>query len=172
MLGKDQQRMVVGHCKGWRETKENPANTQSTGRVCTFSVSTNRAHGQMEHVCSREVSGSGSTCSPQGWCGTVRRDFSSPGHRHLAFGPSPSSSCRSPRRREKQSWGRKRKRETSNLFSKYWNSQAGNDPTQLHLYPPQSGQRISLAPGVHAVLRAVTTGLHPVRPCQWVCNQL
>lgn len=33
--------MVVGHHKGWRETKENPVNTRSTGRVCTFSASTN-----------------------------------------------------------------------------------------------------------------------------------
>lgn len=59
--------------------QENPANTRPTGRVCTFPASTNGAHGQMEHVCSREVSGVGSTCSPQGWCGTVRGDFSSPG---------------------------------------------------------------------------------------------
>lgn len=134
MLGRE-----PGHPKGWRETKENLVNTRSTGTVCTLSASTSGACGQVERVCSREVSGSGSTCSSPGWRDAVRRDFSSPGPRHLAFGPSPSSSRRSPRRRREQSWGGKRKHETSNLFSKSWNSQAGNDPTQFHLYLPQGG---------------------------------
>lgn len=69
-----------------------------------FSESTNGACVEMWNTCTigKCQDEEGCAHSTDG-CGTVKREFSSPGPSHLMFGPSPSSSCQSsPRRVEAQ----------------------------------------------------------------------
>lgn len=75
-------------------------NTRPTRRACAFSESTQGARVAVRNTCTVGKCQVEEGCAhSKDGCGTARREFSSPGHRHLAFGPSPSSSCKSSRRR-------------------------------------------------------------------------
>ena len=68
-------------------------------------------------------------CPLQGWGGTLRREFGSPGLCHLAS---------SPKRVEIQgrAEGKKRKHETPNSLCNYWTPWARNDPTTAVSFSP------------------------------------